>query len=327
MKFGKMNVQVDADAEDGDPEEAVAAAASLLSGNTMVMMKNLSKWKKCSTMSRREKVKREALKENINMDEESSEPSESTVEELPEPQYLDEDVEQRNMTAKFLEVFNGKEGPEARMIRLTLTQKIVAMVQMTLCVVTFIFAILSSIRVKTGENTFSDIFCGLIGFFSSIIGFYSGKCVSEFLARLYFVCQIWTLNVLTLYLYIVTEDEAQQKAQCEPSYGEYVSVSSCASALSEAQAKLSFAVLLCVIVVVGASVTLDFNDAINDYDALRPMLHAHQTAALTVNVEHPNHLSYLKPMDRRAGAKWHLKFENAKTAPDIEKSFLAVKGN
>ena len=276
-------------------------------------------------MSRRERVKREALREMDDASDggRSSASSSSDCSTLPDA-VCEEDAEQKEFTAKFLEVFNGKEGPEARMIRLKSMQTVACFLQALFCLVTFVFAVLASLRLKTGETVFSDIFCGIVGLLSASMGIYSAVKVSEFWARVFFVCQMWTLYILTFYIYLSADDNRRQEALCDPSFASVVSLSGCAAVRSETQAKVAFAVLLCVVVTGVSSVSLDFNDAINDYDALRPMLHAHQTAGISVNVVHPNHLAYVKPTDRRAGNRWHLRFQNQKTAPDIEKSFLAV---
>ena len=253
--------------------------------------------------------------------------SEETSNIAEEPIYEEGNKEQAALTAKFLEIWNDSEGPDARIKRLTHTQGILSVTQVVMCCVLFVFAGLDTRNDSSGEFVFTNIFCGIIGFLSGILGVYAAVTTSEFTVRLFFICQMWVLNSATLYLYIGIDKEQTQLKLCSPVVTDAGYSSGCSARLSEAQAKVAFAVISGFVSVATACVALDLNDAINDYEALRPMLAANQAASVLINSKHPNHLVHDKPKDRKTRKSWHLRFRAAKTAPDIERSFFNVSKN
>ncbi|KAJ9466707.1 hypothetical protein DIPPA_18439 [Diplonema papillatum] len=235
------------------------------------------------------------------------------------------DEKQVLLTRHFLAIWNGKEGPEACMKRAGVLQVFFSAMQLVFCSVAFVFAGLSSHEDKTGESLFADIFFAILGFLSALLGVYSGAANSEFFARLFFVCQMWMLNSVTLYLYIEFDKEQVQASLCSPSVGSRSDLSACHGRLAVHRAKVSFAVLTAAVSIATAFLSLNLNDAINDYDALRPIVHANHAAELQVNRNFPNHLAYDKPKDRRADVHWHLRYKQSKTAPDVDRAFFGIK--
>eukprot|EP00760_Papus_ankaliazontas_P036915 PhM_4_TR8407/c2_g1_i1/m.59114 len=158
------------------------------------------------------------------------------------------------------------ETPYSRMLRVCRWQKIMSVVQIIFGSVLFVFAGLQ----EDSDNTFQNIFSGLISVLNGVIGFVAGWKHAEFLARVFFVVQMWLVSNLTLYLFMSIDEGSRKGAACNPSAGSFTTNSnSCGGSQSTLDAKIALATLSIFFCVVSAVISKDMDDAVNDYAALK----------------------------------------------------------
>eukprot|EP01063_Lacrimia_lanifica_P012702 TRINITY_DN1937_c0_g1_i1.p1 TRINITY_DN1937_c0_g1~~TRINITY_DN1937_c0_g1_i1.p1 ORF type:complete len:354 (+),score=127.60 TRINITY_DN1937_c0_g1_i1:128-1189(+) len=219
----------------------------------------------------------------------------------------------------FIQVFNGDRGPEARMIKLSFVLRMLATVQLLVC---FPLVILALLDRDASETIHEDIISFLLAFFAGIMGFYAGSSNSEQLSRVFFVFEIWLLFTLTQLLYTTVDVEQAQRRVCDPIVGDHAVGTDCSSNMSLVHAKLSFVFIQSFICAGGAFLGYDYNDAINDYQSIKPIIRAHQGADVWLNVDHPAYYARMRP--ERAGKKWHRRFKVKKSAPDMDIDFFDI---
>eukprot|EP01065_Artemidia_motanka_P051710 TRINITY_DN9160_c0_g1_i1.p1 TRINITY_DN9160_c0_g1~~TRINITY_DN9160_c0_g1_i1.p1 ORF type:complete len:489 (+),score=202.29 TRINITY_DN9160_c0_g1_i1:291-1757(+) len=152
-----------------------------------------------------------------------------------------------------------------RLGRLSYLQAVLAALQIAVCVVALVMAVLT--KKANDRLQIRNVFSGCVGILSGAIGLTGGITKKELATRMFFVFQLWMLSTTTMYLYVGVDKEGYQVTTCAPlrSFSDSSNSEDCSDGLAYNRTKLSVACVGLVLALLSCLVSFDFEDALDDW--------------------------------------------------------------